>query len=182
MKNVTQEFSSRARKLEDAFFLEQLAIMKKMKETKESLKNVSGIENDAILQKLVDLGIPPHIVASLSIIPLVEVAWADGKVGEKEKAALMKAARLISEIDQELLALWLNHRPQPKLLEAWIHYIRGLCEKLSEKEQIILKDELLSHARAIAGAEGGIMGLGSKISTAESTMLARLEEGFGYSS
>lgn len=182
---MTQQFVSSGRSLEDAFFLaqdkklmEQLAKMKKMKETKENLKKVSGIENEAVLQKLVDLNIPPQIVASLSIVPLVEVAWADGEVGKREKEIIVKAAHLDSAIDRELLASWLAHKPEPKMLEAWTHYLCGLCEKLSAKERKLLRDTLLAHAYDVAKAEGGFLGLGSKISKKEKAMLDKLEDAF----
>jgi len=171
--------------LENAFFLkqdkkltEQLAAMKKMKETKENLKKVSGIENEAVLQKLIDLKIPPHIVASLSMIPLVEVAWADGAIGEKEHEAILKAAKLDSDIDRELLKSWLAHKPEPALLEAWTFYINGICEKISDDEKKLLQKTLLSHAYNIANAEGGFLGVGSKLSKQEKAMLQKLEASF----
>jgi len=171
--------------LENAFFLkqdkkltEQLAAMKKMKETKENLKNVSGIDNEAVLQKFIDLKIPPHIVASLSVIPLVEVAWADGSIGEKEHDAILKAANLDSTIDRDLLKSWLAHKPEPALLEAWTHYINGLCEKMSADEKKLLQKSVLSHAYKIANVEGGFLGVGSKLSKKEEAMLQKLEASF----
>ncbi len=86
--------STYSQKLVDLFFREQDAILMeeyqrlaKMKETKAALSKVSGITNDKILQKLVDLDIRPEIAASLAMVPLIEVAWPDGRVDEKEKAA-----------------------------------------------------------------------------------------------
>ena len=68
-------------KLEDAFFskqdaklIEQLKVMEKMKESKEALRKVSNIQNDAVLEKLVSLDVRPETLVSLAIVPLIEVA------------------------------------------------------------------------------------------------------------
>ncbi|MBN1981787.1 MAG: hypothetical protein JW795_09660 [Chitinivibrionales bacterium] len=181
----SKDFFSTGRALEDAFFLEQdrrlkeqLAALKKMEETKENLKQVSGIENDAVLQKMVELNIPPQIVASLSMVPLVEVAWADGEISPKEKKLIIKKAHLQSQIDNELLTSWLEHKPEQKMLEAWINYIKGLCEKLTDNERTMFRKAFLSNTYDIAKVEGGFLGIGSKISKKERAMLDILEKSF----
>jgi hypothetical protein len=178
-----------AKDLEDLFFLKQdkkliegLHKMEKMKETKKALAEVSGISNDEVLQKLVDLNVRPEILASLALIPLVEIAWADGDIHEKEKDAVLKAATksFVSKgsPDFGVLQSWMKHKPDPKLLSAWMVYIKGLCEKLSRDQKASLKNDLIGHATDVAKAAGGFLGLGSKISKAEEEMLARLDSAF----
>jgi uncharacterized tellurite resistance protein B-like protein len=175
--------------LEDIFFSKQDKILidklhqiEKMKETKKVLAQVSGITNDDILQKLVDLNIRPEIVASLALVPLVEVAWADGKVDEKEKTAVLEAAghSFVSKDspDFDLLKRWMERKPDATLLEAWEHYMKGLCEKLTPHQKNALKKDLLGHARQVAEAAGGILGLGGKMSKSEQEILAKLESPF----
>ena len=83
-------FGHACSRLESAFFLmqdrelmEQLRQESSLKETKEALKQVSGIDNDVVLDKLVELQVRPEVVASLSLVPLVAVAWADGYADSK---------------------------------------------------------------------------------------------------
>ncbi|MEN6307974.1 MAG: hypothetical protein ABFD91_09490, partial [Anaerohalosphaeraceae bacterium] len=73
---------------------------------------------------------------------------------------------------------WLQHRPSQELLNAWMHYIQGLCETLTAAQKKNLKNELVGHARQIAQAAGGFLGLGNKISEAERCVLERLESVF----
>jgi hypothetical protein len=185
--NFFQE--KQGRTLEDLFFLEKdkkliedLHRIEKMKETKKVLTQVSGITNEEILQKLVDLNVRPEIVASLALVPLIEVAWADGKVDEEEKTAVLEAAAesFISKDspDFDLLRQWMKHKPSPKLLEAWIYYIKGLCEQLTVHQKNAIKKDLIGHARQVAEATGGILGFGSKISKQEQEILAKLESAF----
>lgn len=176
--------------LEDAFFhkqdkqlLEKMRELKNMEETKKTLSEVSGIHDDHILHKLLDLKIRPEMVAALSIVPLVEVAWADGSLDEKEIAAVVQGAEDagISKGSPSfaLLLRWLEDKPGPEMLEAWTFYIKGMCEKLDAKERAELKGELLGRAKAVAEAAGGFLGLTSKISKQEKEMLKKLEDAFG---
>jgi hypothetical protein len=186
-QNIFQE--KQAKDIEDLFFLqqdkkliEQLHKLERMKETKQALASVSGITNDEVLQKLVELNIRPEILATLAMIPLIEVAWADGSVDEKEKKAVIDAASesFVSKDSPDFAVLqsWMEHKPEPKLLEAWIHYMQGLCEKLTEHQKNALKKDLLGHARQVAEAAGGFLGFGSKISDTEQQMLGKLEAAF----
>jgi hypothetical protein len=177
--------------LEDAFFssqdqklIDDLRAMRKMKETKDSLARISGIKNDAVLDKLVSLDVRPETLASLCVVPLVEVAWADGVIDPKEAKAILSTAEKIGfkqgDIDHNLLRQWMTHKPSPDMLTAWTHYIEGLCEQLTPQEKSGLQSEIMGHARAIAEASGGLLGtgIGGKISKPEKEMLAKLEAAF----
>lgn len=176
------------RDLEDLFFLkqdqkliEQLKAMQQMAETKEAIAKVSGITDDAILDKLIKLSVRPETLASLALVPLVEIAWADGKVDEREKAALLKAAIEQgfdqNSIDYKLLETWATHRPSPRLMDAWVHYVQGLCQQLTDTEKQNLKAQLIGHAREIATSSGGFLGLGN-VSKSEQRVLEKLEAAF----
>jgi len=143
---------------------------------------VSGISSEAVLRKLIEMNVQLDVLATLSIIPLIEVAWADGKVDERERDAVLKGAESFGlfkdQIGFSLLEQWLGHRPPVGLLESWIYYIRGLCPLLSGAEREMLKADLTQRARAVAEATGGLIGKGSKISLREHDVLAKLESAF----
>lgn len=180
----------RRSQLEEAFFQEQdrklmekLRELEKMKHTKEEFARISGIRDEAVLQRFVDLNLSPAVVAALSAIPLIEVAWADGHVDPKESEAVLKAAEALGfakeGLEYQLLANWLTHKPAAALLDAWTHYIGDLCQRLSPAERDSLKMELLDHARTVAeAAGGGFLGLVSRVSKEEKAMLKTLEAAF----
>ena len=181
---------AQSRRLEDLFFLaedrkliEKARQIEQMKLTREALKEVSGIHNDQILQKLMDLKIDPKTISCLSLIPLVEVAWADGEVDEKERAAVLAAASdsgvKPGSVEHGILESWVQRRPEPQLIEAWSHYVRGLCEKLSPEERKLLRDDIMGQAKAVAEASGGFLGLTSKTSSSEERVLKKLDSAFG---
>jgi len=180
---------NRTRELEEAFFnkqdqklIDELREMKTMEETKEALREASCIDDDRILQKLVELNIHAEMVAALAAVPLIEVAWADGHVDDKEKAAILDAA-VKSGIPMEshyhtMLSQWLGHKPGPELMDAWRHYLEGLCQAMSDEEVARLKRDLIERAKNVAEAAGGFLGLTSKISSGEQKMLEALEKAF----
>ncbi len=180
---------SRRRTLEDAFFRKRDAILaeqfhklEKMKETKQALHKVSGITDEKVLDKLVALNVRPETLASLAMVPLVEIAWADGSIGVEERDAILKAVSksgfVKGSIEYALIEGWLACRPPKSMLDAWTHYIQGLTENLNKTQIAHLRDELIGHAQDIARASGGFLGLTSKISTAERAMIDRLKAAF----
>ncbi len=179
----------RGRALEDEFFhkenqrlLEKLRHMKRMEESKEALAETSGIANDATLESLLELNIHAQTLAALAIVPLIEVAWADGHVDKKEQQAILAAAHASGlhrgHAGYELLESWLAHQPQSKLLETWEQYIQELCKQLSKEERESLEAQFLGRARSVAEASGGFLGLGFKVSKAEADVLETLEKAF----
>lgn len=175
--------------LEDAFFrkrdaelIEQHRKIERMKRTREALSELSGIHNPKVLDRLIELEISPEVAASIAVVPLVEIAWADGHVDEREHKAVLEATVGIGikkgSVDYALLDAWLKHRPPAKLLDAWVHYIDGLCETMSLQERDALRSELIGRARKVAEAAGGILGLALKISLEEHAVLKKMEDAF----
>ncbi len=183
------ELNERRRQtLEDMFFfeqdrriIEQRAKLQRLRQTKANLAKVSGIHDDALLEKLIELEIGPETLATLIGIPLIEVAWADGAMDDTERKKLFeyaeKAGLRQKGLDPKVMSAWLKKKPDPALLEAWKHYIRTLCKELNAHERKALRDEVMADARSIAEAAGGILGLG-RISAEEKAMLKTLDEAF----
>jgi len=187
---MTKEFlRDRERALEDVFFAQQdEALLRRLKEAdekkskKEALAAASGVTDDTVLEKLVAFGMDASTLAALTLAPLVLVAWADGEVDARERAAVLSAASEVgveeSGQGRKLLERWLANRPPPHLITAWTDYIRAISPRLDEAAKRQLKADLLDRAHKVAGAAGGILGVGSKTSSVEKEMLARLEKAF----
>jgi len=79
VSEVTLE--DRGRALENQFYekenQEKLAAMKQKLDTqssKDELRKASGMTDDAVLDKLVTLGLKANTIAALSLVPLIQVA------------------------------------------------------------------------------------------------------------
>jgi len=187
---MEKEFlEDRRRGLEEAFIAEHDAALRRRlreaveaKAKKEALSAASAITDTALLERLVALGISSETLTALSLIPTVAVAWADGKVDELERRAVLSGAERLGvakgEAGYELLEGWLGRRPPRELLPAWRDYIAALSATLNESAREALRAELLGRARAIAEASGGLLGVVGTISEAERAVLADLERAF----
>jgi hypothetical protein len=166
---------------EDQRLLEQLRTREAAEAAREKLAQATGIKNAVLLEKLRTLNIGPETVAALRLVPLIEVAWADGSIDAKERQAVLGHAREVglAEGSPELALLdgWLTRRPEPRLVLAWTHLIHGLIADFDADQVKKLKAKLLDPARGVAGASGGVLGVG-KISSAETAALKRLEAAF----
>jgi tellurite resistance protein len=177
-----------AQRLEDLFFqaedkrlIESLKKLKKHEQDRKALAEITGIENDAILNHLVKLKVSPAQAASLSIYPLVAVAWADGSIGPDERQSIMsilEKEHLFAGLDREIIEAWLECKPSADLATAWEHYVQGLCQQLTDEERHELRDRLLEQAQKVAHSEGGLFGVGA-LSAAEKKTLAWISQGFG---
>jgi hypothetical protein len=177
----------RGRSLEDEFFrredqrlIKRLTELKAAEATREALAKASGITTPAVLDRLLQLGLHAETVAALSVVPLVEVAWADGDLDAKERRAIIERAGIArGSTAGALLDAWLDRRPDAKLLEAWSQTVQAMRSQLAPDDGKRLEASLLEGARAVAAATGGLFGVGSKVSKAEAEMLAKLEAAFG---
>ena len=186
MSEVTLE--ERGRALEDQFYdkqnQEKIAAMKSQLDTqssKEALRKVSGMTDDAVLEKLVALGLRANTIAALSLVPLIQVAWADGTVQDNERTAILQGAHgkglEKGTPGYELLQTWLTKRPSDELLEAWEAYIKALVAQLNDEQNRMLKNQIVGFAKMVAAAAGGFLGIG-RVSASEEKVLHRIEAAF----
>jgi len=179
---------AKARALTDSFFAKENArILQELREAtvreekKKEFREYLNIDNDEVLDALVELSVEPETLVAFTLVPLVEVAWADGEIQPRERDAILKAAieRGVAEGSptHSLLKNWLHTPPDPKLLETWKGYIEELMASLGDRTRAHMKSGVLGRARAIAEAAGGFLGVAS-ISAAEKKMLEELEWAF----
>ena len=186
---MTKEFlKDRRVSFEEIFFAKQdakvLAQLREERDRKaaiEGLARASGVDDAQLLGRLVDLGIDARSWTALSLVPLVEIAWADDSIDAKERAAILTAA---SEHGLHrtapgyvLLESFLRNRPEDTLFAAWGGYMTDLAAELSPGERDAVRAQIIDRARKVATSAGGIIGIGS-ISDAEKRVLAALERPF----
>lgn len=147
-----------------------------------ALAAVSGIQDRALLQDLLDSGIRTETFAALSLLPLCEVAWADGAISSRERDAVLAAAAQhgieSGSPARALLEHWLATQPELKMMTAWKEYIAALVSRLPPDRAKQLAEEILGRARSIAATSGGILGMGAKVSVSEQFALDELEHAF----
>jgi uncharacterized tellurite resistance protein B-like protein len=179
-------FGDRRKALEDSFFrdrdqllLAKLQLELEALEEHRNLAHVSGILDDAVLGKLVKAGVRAETLIAVTLIPLVEVAWADGAVSEDEREAVLKAAAengvQKDSAAHELLKHWLKDRPDSRIIGSWKEYVGALAKAMPADAMLVLRERLVGRMRAVAEATWSFMGLGRKISQVEQKAIEEFE-------
>ncbi len=187
--DVNKLIETRGQALENAFFARQdEALLARLREAeraatrRQALAAASGVTDPAVLDHWDAAGLGPQGLAALSLVPLVLVAWADGSLDGKEKAALRDAARAAGLDRQKeagaLLDAWLAAPPGPEIETAWRDYAHALAASMAPEARAALEHETVGRARRVAEAAGGFLGLGNRVSEAEARVLAGLSAPF----
>lgn len=178
MSSESEMLRDRARALEREFFRSEPAPLTEpppqsasQESAQEAMTGV-GITAPEVLGRLMVLDINPRIVTALSLVPLVEVAWADGSLDLAERRTILERVEppgfAPGSIERAVLEGWLARRPGPRLFAAWAELVRGMCAQMDRTAVAALKRGLLDQARAVAGTS----------SDAEADVIRRLESVF----
>jgi hypothetical protein len=176
------------RTLEEEFFhkeserkLGELREQLARQSSRQELQDASGISDPLLLDRLMKLGVTAETSTLLNLVPVIEVAWADGTIQSEEREAILSGAKNegIAEGSPAhgLLLGWLQTRPASSLFEAWLGYVRDLTAELSAEQTAVLSARVSSFARGVAEAAGGFLGIGS-VAGSEQKVLDRVEEAF----
>ena len=99
----------------------------------------AGVADDDLLRDLQELGYTPETVSIIPLVPLLQMAWAEGSVSERERDLIIEAARARgvekdSAADRQLAA-WLANRPSDALFETTLRAISAVLQAQSAEER-----------------------------------------------
>lgn len=172
-------FVGRQRGLEAEYIhRKERELLEKLRRRRE-LAEASGVNDDEILKDLEALGYERSTVALLPLVPLVQMAWADGQVGPKEREMILAYAKLRgieegSEAHARILKSF-ERRPPPEDFDRAIRVLHALAGKY-QGSQHASGAEIMEYCRRVAESAGGILGIGSRISKEEQELLDRIAE------
>jgi hypothetical protein len=181
---VDQSSEDRRKARESAYFhdrdrelIRKLAEAEARKKARDELANQTGIQDQGLLDRMLDGQIESKTLQALLLVPLVEIAWANGRVDERQRKAVLAAARQKglqedSPADQ-LLRSWLTAKPPGELLDVWKQYVNALAQQMSRHKLQALRDDIMDRALFVAEAAGGILGF-YRVSRKEHAKLSEL--------
>ena len=173
----------RGRSLEDDYFRKKdRELVEKMRraaaaeETRKDLSSKTGLQDPELLQELEALGFTPETVSLLPLVPVVQMAWAEGDVSDAERKLLIQLARSRGIMEggaaDRMLTNWMERRPSPDVFERAMRLVRAMLATPGQPGSLTA-DELVKYAEDIASASGGVFGI-RKISADERDLLAKI--------
>jgi hypothetical protein len=144
---------------------------------RKQLETATGIHDTDSLKDLEALGFIPETVVLLPLVPVLQVAWAEGGVSSAERELIVKLARSRgiaggSQADLQLQE-WLDHRPSEETFRKATRLIAAMLDHPEGTEIQFSATDLLKYCEQIAHASGGIFGFGS-VSADEKAALERI--------
>jgi hypothetical protein len=137
----------------------------------------TGLDDPEMLKELQALGFSPETVSLLPLVPVVQVAWAEGGVSDAERRLVLELARTrgIAEgsVADRQLSEWLSRRPDPQVFVRAMRLIAAMLGAPSDQRGDLSADDLVRYCEQIAAASGGILGIYS-ISAEERALLTRI--------
>jgi hypothetical protein len=142
----------------------------------------TGISDHQVLAELTGLGIRVETLTALTLIPLIQVAWADRVMDEREREAVLQGALSVGiesgSASHRLLEIWTLEEPPPDLINAWRGYIGALRAELTDHEAERLEANILERTRSVAQAAGDALDGRPHISEVESQCIETLRSAF----
>lgn len=188
-------FKDRARGLEEEYFrrkeqevIEKMRAKSRAEAAQQELGTHTGVADPQILADLHALGYTSETISLLHLVPLVQMAWAEGHVSLRERDLIIEAARARgietdSAADTQLKG-WLTTRPSDELFTTTLRAIAAMFASRPDEERAAGEKDLLSYLTSIASASGGVLGFGA-VSDQERAVLQRvtaeLEQAHGKS-
>jgi hypothetical protein len=177
-------FGGKKRKHEEDYFRKQdQELIDRMRRAAESqaarqaLEAKTGLQDPALLGDIQELGFTAETVSLLPLLPILQVAWAEGGVSDAERKLILDVARTRGvepgSVADEQLADWMRQRPPDQVFARGGRLIAAMLAAGSDETKDLTADDLVKYCEAIAGASGGIFGLG-KVSAEEKALLAQI--------
>jgi hypothetical protein len=179
-------FAERGRALEEEYFRKKdRELVEKMRkaaaadQARGELSKQTGLSDPALLAELQELGFTADTVSLLPLVPVLELAWAEGGITPAERQLLVSLARTRgiaedSAADRQL-AVWMTTRPGPEVFGKAARLISALLDSGAPAVKGLTADQLVKYAEQIASASGGLLGLPIRaVSMEERNLLTRI--------
>jgi len=185
-------FESRRTSFEESYFrkkdaelVEKLRQVFQAKVDREELRRRTGITNEEVLDRLMTVQVRGEMLTAFKLLPLVEIAWADGACDKREADAVVAAA-IKHGIAPGSIALqrvrdWLERGPNPDARKAWYMYAQELRKVLSPVELKTFREDLVQAAQRIAELSGGILMTFFTVNRSEKTVLTKMTDALSNS-
>jgi hypothetical protein len=184
------KFAQREHWLEEEYFgrknqelIEKLRESRAREADRQKMAEMMAVDDQDVLEALQDLGYTSETIPLLHLVPLVEVAWAEGGVADREREMIFKIAEARGVppdgVAHEMLSHWLENRPSEKFFDNSLRAIRVIFDLLPEEQRLAGRRDLIAYCSQIASAvSSGIFGPGG-LTDDERALIARIATEIG---
>jgi hypothetical protein len=177
-------FAKRGRALEEEYFrkkdrelIEKIRQAAATEQARKDLGRKAGLDDPQLIQELQDLGFTLDTVGLLPLVPIIQMAWAEGGITKAERELILRLARsrgieVGSAADRQLTE-WITHQPAEAVFARAKRLIRAMLDSSSAETGGLKADDLVKYCEEIASASGGMLGI-RRISAEERALLSSI--------
>jgi len=163
---------------QEAKLVEKLRERGRLEEIAEALALKLQVDDPGLLRRIIALGVTLETGAAFLLLPLVQVAWAEGEVTDRERETVLrlasergleKGSRAYAQLEQ-----WLRVRPANELFDTAVEAIKSGISVLSPEERTERAQRIVAACHKVAEASGGLfrlLGLSTGVSSEEESTL-----------
>lgn len=161
----------------DVELIEKMRRRADLEERRLHMAEASQINDPNILEALEKLGYNPTTVSLLHLVPLVQVAWADGSVRHAERNRVFGIAYLHGVNEKtpayQQLVAWLDQPPPEEFFRGTLRAIRAHLALLPQNERRARQDAIMHCCTDVARAAGWHLG---RIGVTERKLLDEIQK------
>ena len=179
---------NREKAMEEGYFRDQDAKLLKLLRDKAQLDEIAmmlgeklSVDDPGLLLRVRELGITLDTAPAFFLAPLVQVAWAEGKVSKEERETVLVLAGergiAAGSPAHAQLEEWLRVRPPDALFDTAVEVLKFGFSVMPPAERDERIKGVVRACRDVAEASGGLgrlLGLGDGVSPIEASTLDRI--------
>jgi hypothetical protein len=173
---------------EDDFFrkrnqelIEKMRQKLSTEEAAADLKAATQLDDEELIHQLSALGITRETLPVLHLVPLLQVAWADGEIQDEERVLLLQAAdeANVTGPARTTFEGMLHKQPSPEFFDASMSFIKAMLAAMPEDKAQDAAANLQALTWRVADAAGGLFGLFGRVGGTEKAALRQIAERLG---
>ncbi len=135
--------------------------------------------SEEVAEEAMALGFDAETALVLPLVPLIQVAWANGKVSKAEAEKVNKKAAVFGLTSGTPACNFLNLLLEEQPTDLFFERANTVMSHIVEDDRTGMGDNVLAWSKAVAEASGGFFGLANPIKKEQQKVLEDLARIFG---
>jgi hypothetical protein len=179
LKDRERAFEAQYFRKQDEKLLQKMRERADLQDVAQALAEKLQVDDQELLNRVIDLGLTQGTGAAILLAPLVQVAWAEGEVTERERAVIFEIAATrgveVGSPAYQKLEEWLRVRPKDALFETAMEVLNAGLAVLPAEERDERIRYIAGACHRVAEASGGglarLLGFDTGVSGSEAKVL-----------
>lgn len=145
---------------------------------RRAIESSVGTDDAGIVDRIEQLGFNGDSIRVLDVLPLVHVAWADGRIQKGERALILSVLEKRGIPPRSDASLFIESLLEARPSETFLAESLALLVDLAQKTGAN-RDDIVELCAKVADAGGGLLAFGARTTDAEKTLIGDVARALG---